>query len=125
MYLATFGGRTSFPTTLNPVFWVPVSPAAREVGIYNPIASINTLAQWVSIRKKIAIGEGEVRIYISLWCLLTSAWLTTGDSVHGKTDEESGLETEEVFGPCGRNQRVNQGKFFCNGMCEVLLDLCL
>ena len=60
VYLATFGRRTSFPTAVDPNFWVPVHPARREGGMHNPIASINEVAQWVSIRRKIPIGETVV-----------------------------------------------------------------
>ena len=63
VYMATFGGRASLPAAIDPNFWVPVQPAGRgkeNRGSYDPISSVNGIAQWVSIRKHIVLGEGEV-----------------------------------------------------------------
>ena len=62
-YLATFGGRESLPVAIDPVFWIPVLPAVTGEGrrnVYEPMASINGIAQWISIRKRIAVKQEEV-----------------------------------------------------------------
>ena len=65
VYLATFSRRTSLPSTLDPVFWLPVLPVESEEGsrdLYEPLPSINGVPQWVSLRRCILIVGSKVNI---------------------------------------------------------------
>ena len=64
-YMATFGGKKCLPLAIDPVYWVPILPAERNNGtrdIYDPITSVNGIAQWVSIRRSIPLRGARVSL---------------------------------------------------------------
>ena len=91
-YLVTFGRRTHLPCTLDPIYWVPIHPAECEDGdhnIYDPIPSINGVAQWISIRKQIPLRDSKVSMIPFALYELTGVWQTLGDPIR----EENVFET--------------------------------
>lgn len=107
-YLATFGRRTRLPCALDPVYWVPIRPAECEENdrnIYDPIPSINGVAQWVSIRKRILLKDLKVSMFLFALDELMGVWRTLGDPIHEENVYETCSKGKQVLGRCSVKSR--------------------